>query len=160
ASRATTDFSQGVIELREDPWSLALEGSGFFAVETPSGEAYTRNGSFHVDDQGELLTADGFAVAWEGGRARLQPAGDPVTIDGAGTVPRGSSEIGRLKIVDFADPQSLRLDGRGIFHAPPRAELVAPTAVVHQNALERSNGSSIDELVSLIKAQRGFETAA
>src|SRR5262249_19742792 len=150
AARGSIDFSQGLIESKEDPWSLALEGSGFFAVETAGGEAYTRNGVFHVDDQGELLTPEGYAVAWEGARGTLRPGGETPMIDGSGRVRQGAIEIGRLKLVDFADPQSLRLDGQGYFHAPPRAPTLAPTAVVRQNAVERSNASSLDELVSMI----------
>lgn len=155
-----TDFSQGLIERRGDPWSLALEGEGFFAVETLAGEVYTRNGSFHVDQQGELFSPEGHPVAWVNARGRVQPTGEPVTIDGTGKVRQGNSEVGQLKVVDFADKARLRVDTEGYWHAPAGAETREPSAVVHQGATERSNAEAIDELVGLIKVQRGFESAA
>lgn len=160
AAASSTDFSQGLIERREDPMSLALDGKGFFAVETRSGEAYTRNGAFHLDDQGELFTAEGHPVAWAGARGRVQPTGEPVTIDGAGRVRQGSNEIGALKLVDFADEQALTVDREGYFHASPGQGSQPSTATVHQYAIERSNAQSIDELVALIKVQRDFESAS
>lgn len=155
-----TDFSQGVLERRDDPYSLALDGDGFFAVETPTGEAYTRNGSFHVDEQGELLTTEGFPVAWTGSRGRVQPTGEPVVIDGVGKITQGSNPLGQLKITAFADNQHLLVDAQGYYRATPTLEAKTPEAIVHQGAMERSNAESVDELVSLIKAQRSFESAA
>lgn len=160
ATRHSIDFTQGVLERNDNPWSLALEGDGFFAVETPGGEAFTRNGSFHVDDKGELLTNEGFPVAWEGARGRLAPVDLPITVDGSGVVKQGANQVGRLKLADFADKQRLELDSEGYYHAPQAAASATPNAVVHQGAVERSNASSVDELVSMIKAQRGFESAA
>jgi flagellar basal body rod protein FlgG len=157
---AQVDFSQGLIERKGDPWSLALEGGGFFAVETPSGEVYTRNGSFHLDAQRELFTAEGHPVAWTTARGRVQPTGEPVSIDGTGRVRQGSVDVGQLKLVDFADASRLRADGQGYWHAPVGLEAREASAVVHQGAVERSNAESIDELVALIKVQRGFESAA
>jgi flagellar basal-body rod protein FlgF len=160
AASSSTDFSQGLIERREDPMAMALEGGGFFAVETPTGEAYTRNGVFRLDDQGELLTGEGHPVAWSGARGRVQPTGEPVTIDGTGKVRQGSSELGALKLVDFADKSKLTIDRDGYWHAAPGQATQEPTAYVHQFAIERSNSESIDELVALIKVQRDFESAS
>ncbi len=160
ATESTTDFTQGVLEQRSDPFSLALDGEGFFAVETESGEAYTRNGEFHLDEQGELKTREGLPLAWEGQRGRVQPTGDAVTIDGVGQVRQGGNPIGQLKLVDFVNKQRLKLDSAGYFHAPQGLATQPAAGLVHQGALERSNAESVDELVGLIKAQRGFETAA
>lgn len=154
------DFSQGVLERRNDPWSLALEGEGFFAVETPQGEAYTRCGLFHVDDRGELMAQDGSPVAWVGQRGRVQPNGDAITVDATGKVRQGSAELGQLRIVDFANKQALTLDEAGNFHTRPGQAERASEAVVHQGAVERSNAQSVDEMVALIKAQRSYEAGA
>ncbi|MBK7878637.1 MAG: flagellar hook basal-body protein [Planctomycetes bacterium] len=159
-SKHATDWSQGLIERRDDPWSLALDGDGFFSVETPTGEAYTRNGTFHIDDKGELFTSEGFPVAWVGQRGRVQATGEAITVDGTGKVRQGSNEIGQLKLADFADRDQLTVDRQGYWHARPDLAPKEPTAVVHQKALERSNAQSIDELVGLIKVQRSFESAA
>lgn len=159
-AQTTTDFTQGILEQRSDPLSLALDGEGFFTVETEDGEAYTRNGDFHLDEAGELKTREGFAVAWTGQRGRVQPTGQEITIDGVGRVRQGINDIGQLKLVDFADKQALKLDSSGYFHAPQGLEQRPADGVLHQQALERSNAEAVDELVGLIKAQRGFETAA
>jgi flagellar basal-body rod protein FlgF len=155
-----TDFGQGLIERREDPLSLALEGPGFFAVETADGVGYTRDGAFHVDDKGELFTTQGHPVAWTGARGRVQPDGEPIRIDSAGHVHQGSNQVGQLQLADFADPQALAIDAQGYFRAQPGQTVQPFASVVHQGAIERSNAESVDELVGLIKAQRNFEIGA
>lgn len=154
------DFSQGLVEPRDDAYSLALEGDGFFAVETPTGEAFTRNGRFRLDDRGELLTQEGLPVAWVGARGQIQPNSDPVTIETTGKVRQGANELGTLRIVDFADKHKLKLDEYGCFRARPDMEERASDAVVHQRAVERSNAQSVDEMVALIRAQRSYESGA
>lgn len=155
----TTDFSQGRIERTEDPLSLALKGEGFFVVEGPSGEAYTRNGSFQLDDAGVLQTTGGHAVVWDRGSGRIDPVGDAVRIDTSGQVFQGATAIGRLKIVAFESPELLQIDRQTYFHDPVGLAQTATDAEVHQYALERSNASSVDELIALITVQRAFESA-
>ncbi len=159
-TRHTIDFTQGDIERTGNALDLALEGDGFFVVDGAKGEAYTRNGAFHVDETGALLTTDGMPVAWEGASAKLSPVGDPVSIDESGNVRQGAASIGRLRVVDFADKSQLTLDEQGYYHAPRNVRSSASTAAVHQGAIERSNASSVDELVAMVRVQRNFESAA
>ena len=154
------DFGQGVLERTGNALDLGLEGPGFFAVESPAGEVYTRNGSFHLDEQGVLQTQDGYPVAWEGARGVLTPVGDPITVDGSGLVRQGANDVGRIKLAGFAEPARLEHDARGYWHAPADLAPAAPEATVHQGASERSNASSIDELVEMVRVQRSFESAA
>lgn len=154
-----TDFSQGALEHTGNPLDFALDGGGFFAVESPGGEAYTRNGRFHLDSQGTLLTEEGQPVVWEGGQGRFQPVGPEIQVDETGAVRQGKNQIGRLKIVDFADRTKLEVDAKGGFHPRPDARRTTPTALVRGGSLERSNTDSIDELVSMIRVQRSFESA-
>jgi flagellar basal-body rod protein FlgF len=155
----TTDFTQGRIERTENPLALALKGEGFFAVEGPNGEAFTRNGSFQLDDTGVLQTAEGHAVVWDGGRGRIDPVGEAVRIDTSGRVFQGASDVGRLKVVAFESPDLLRLDSQAYFHDPGGLTRSTTDAEVHQFALERSNASTVDELIAMITVQRGFESA-
>jgi flagellar basal body rod protein FlgG len=154
------DYTQGVVDRTGNTFDLALEGEGFFAVEGKQGELYTRNGAFHLDENGVLHTEQGDPVAWEGAQGRLAPTGEAVMIDGLGSVSQGGNTLGRLRIVDFADKTDLRQDSRSYFVAPRDLRPTASTAVVHQGALERSNVSSIEELVALVRVQRDFESAA
>ncbi len=159
-TRSEVDFAQGELARTGNPLDLALEGDGFFVVETQGGEAYTRNGSFNVDGQGVLRTADGHPVAWDGGRGKIDGVGEEVTIDGAGVVRQGSTQVGKLLLADFADRNALVQDREGYYHAGRGAARSTPTALVHQGAIEKSNASSIDELVEMIRVQRSFESAA
>lgn len=159
-TETSTDFSQGEIARTGNALDLALEGDGFFVVETPTGEAYTRDGAFHIDENGVLQSASGSAVAWDGARGRIEPIGDPVTIDATGVVRQGVNQLGKLRVVDFADKHALSIDREGYFHAPRGQSPTTPTATVHQGAVEKSNSTSIDELVAMIRVQRGFESAS
>jgi flagellar basal body rod protein FlgG len=156
---ALTDFSQGPLEPSSSPYHLALMGPGFFAVEGPRGELYTRNGSFHVDDSGVLQTNEGYPVAWERRGNPIDSTGEVVTVDGRGVVRQGQLEVGKLKVTDFTDRAALQDLGDGYFQASAGNREVAAEGVVHQHNLEGSNVSSIDELVAMIAVQRGFESA-
>jgi len=158
-TQSEIDFSQGSLEHTGNEYDFAINGDGFFTLETGGGETYTRNGRFHIDSQGTLLNEDGYAVAWEGSQGRIQPIGEKVTIDSTGAVRQGKNEIGRLKLADFEERSKLALDGHGYFHAGPRMQPVTATGEVVGGSLERSNAESIDELVSMIRVQRTFENA-
>jgi flagellar basal-body rod protein FlgF len=158
-TQASTDFSQGELELSSSPYHLALRGAGFFTVDGPEGELLTRNGAFRVDDTGELLTQEGHPVAWSGPHAPIDGTGEPVTVDGAGTIRQGTKDIGRLRLVDFVDPGQLEKLGGGYYVAAPALEELPSDADVRQGALERSNVSGVDEMVAMVSIQRNFESA-
>jgi flagellar basal-body rod protein FlgG len=158
-TQSEIDFSQGRIDTTGNPLDVALDGDGFFTIETESGEAYTRNGRFHLDAQGRLLNEGGYAVAWEGSPGRFQPVGDAIEVDPSGVVRQGQNQVGRLKLSDFAERTRLSVDGQGYFRAARGMRPATPTAEVRGGALERSNTESIDELVAMIRVQRGFESA-
>jgi flagellar basal body rod protein FlgG len=153
------DFSQGTLERTGSPFDLALYGEGFFAVEGPRGEEYTRDGSFRVDDKGVLQTIDGRMVAWNGARGRIDAVGEAVTIDTAGNVKQGGRPVGTLRLVAFDDPSKLALGRDGAWRAPAKLRSHPAHAEVHQGALEGSNVNAVDELVELVAVQRNFESA-
>ena len=158
-THSTTDFSQGNLEFSANPLHLALQGPGFFVVDSPEGELLTRNGAFHVDQNGLLQTDEGHPVSWAMAGAPIDPTGEVVTVDGAGLVRQGRQELGRLRVVDYARPEDLELLGGGYFLAGPGNQEQPSAAVVHQGMLEASNVSGIDELVAMISVQRSFESA-
>jgi flagellar basal body rod protein FlgG len=158
-TRTVVDHSQGTLVQSDGQYDLALAGAGYFAVETERGEAYTRNGQFRVDDSGVLQTLEGYPVAWEGPRGTLDPTGLPVLIDPEGRVQQGTDELGKLRIVDFANSDALVQDRRGYYHAQGRAQEVPHRAVVRQGLLEAANVNAVDEMVAMISAQRSFESA-
>jgi len=158
-TRTAIDFSQGELRHTGLDTDLALEGAGFFAVETPEGEAYTRDGRFRKDENGTLLTQDGFPVAWDGPRGTIDPSGEPLSVDGEGRLWQDGSEVGALKIAHFADPNLLRPDPYGNWR-PPAGAIEAPhEAKGKQGYLESTNVSAIEEMVSMIAIQRRFEAS-
>jgi flagellar basal body rod protein FlgG len=154
------DFAQGELERTGAPYDLALLGEGYFTVEGARGPVYTRSGSLRVDDRGVLQTADGRMVAWKGSRGRIEPTGEPVTIDLAGFVHQGARRVGQLDVTAFADESRLVLGRDGYWRADAALERVPAEAEVHQGALERSNVNAVEELVELITIQRSFESAS
>jgi flagellar basal body rod protein FlgG len=154
-----TDFTQGTLTPSSSSYHMALMGQGFFQVEGPHGELNTRNGLFHVDAEGNLQSEEGYPVAWEFKTGQIDPTGELVTVDGGGLMRQGNVEIGQVKIVDFDRPTKLESIGGGYFLANAASGETESDAVIHQNHLESSNVTSIDELVAMITIQRSFENA-
>jgi flagellar basal-body rod protein FlgG len=158
-TQRVTDFSQGQIAHTGNKLDLALEGPGFFAIETPNGRAYTRDGEFHLDNTGTLLSGNGYPVAWNGSRAKLDPTGDQITIDGSGQVLQGERAVGKIQVTDFENKERLVDDSLGHYRPTDDMKPIASTAVVHQGSVEHSNVDMMDELVEMVFAQRRFENS-
>lgn len=159
-SFGVVDWSQGPLERTGVPTDLALLGRGFFAVEGPEGEVYSRDGHFFLDPSGQLVTQEGFPLAWEGTRGNLDPVGDPIRVDTSGAVWQRNQRVGRLALVDFPALDRLTQDRNGYWQASPALERIPADAEVHQGALEGANVSTIDEMVALIQTQRSFEAGS
>lgn len=157
---SSTSHVQGDLATSGDPLHLALEGPGFFVVEGPQGELLTRRGDFSLDASGVLVNYQGLPVVFEGSAARIDPLGESIAIDGAGTVRQGTREVGRLRLVDFEEPRALERISGEFFSATPRARERAAGARVHQGSLESSNASAVDQLIELVGVQRSFESAS
>lgn len=160
AAATSWDFEQGILQRTGEPYHMALFGRGFFAVDGPKGELYTRNGNFHIGEDGVLKTDDDLPVAWRGRGAVIDPAGAPVVVGPDGTVIQGTTVLGQVRVVDFEDPQKLRAERSGYFQAPARLAERPAEAEVHQGALESSNASGVREMLELIEVQRAFEMSA
>jgi flagellar basal-body rod protein FlgG len=160
ATYSVSDFSQGELRTTGNSYDFALSGPGFFAVDTPEGERYTRCGQFRLDEAGTLLNLDGHAVAWEGQRGVIDPLGEDPVVDHAGNVRQGSVAVGRLRIVDFMAPERLVANRGGLYDAPLAARETFSAADVRQGSLESSNVSAMEEMVALISTQRRFESSS
>jgi flagellar basal body rod protein FlgG len=156
-SEPRIDFRPGSIAPTGRDLDLALEGPGFFAVRTPAGVRYTRNGHFARSVDGTLRTADGYPVEGEDGPLKIGTEG-AVSVDPDGTVRTGSTVVGRLHLVDFDDYSTLRRESAGRFAAPGVAPAGRPAARVRSGALEESNASVVDRMASLINVSRSVES--
>jgi len=150
------DQTQGTISPTGNDLDLAVEGSGYFKVQTAKGVLYTRNGSFQVSSQGQLTTTSGDLVLGESGPISLSKG--PVTISQDGTISSGGAISGKLKLVSFAPTTELMSRGSGSYAAPATAELPISDTRVRQGSLESSNVSPVDGIVELISAQRSAES--
>lgn len=152
------DARPGPIKPSGRDTDVAIMGRGFFEIQTADGPRYTRNGSFILDAERRLTTPDGKPVAGDGGALTLE--GGEFSIAADGTVTVDGQAVGRLKLVDFADPSRLEHVGDALLKAPEdMAAQPVPLeeTVVAQGHVEGSNVNPVDTLVAMIEAQRAFE---
>jgi flagellar basal-body rod protein FlgG len=152
---AHTDFSPGSLEQTGNAYHFALEGDGFFAVETSAGTAYTRAGTFMPNQDGELVTSQGNRVLGDGGPIQVRGASFVVGSDGQVTV--DGKVVDHLKVVAFADPSRLQKAGASLFTAPADLQPTDSQATVRQGFLEGSNVNAIEQMVAMITGLRAFE---
>jgi flagellar basal-body rod protein FlgG len=162
-------FTQGEFSQTDNPLDLVIQGKGFFQVRRPSGElAYTRSGLFHLDRDGNVVTADGNPLEPQ---ITLPPDAQQVTIAQDGTVsctqPNQTSaqQAGQIQLAGFPNPAGLNSLG-GSLYTPTDAS-GDPTVgtpggqeglgSVLQGFVEQSNVSVVEEFINLIVAQRGYE---
>jgi len=152
-----TDNSQGALEATGRDFDVAIEGDGFFVVETPQGPAYTRNGSFTLSPEGTLIDANGYSVMTDAGEIQILNGEVSITPDGQISV--DDQVVGTLQVVDFPQPYNLtKLSGSLVQPPADVAPEPAPTAMVRQGYLEKSNVDVLREMVDMISSYREFET--
>jgi flagellar basal-body rod protein FlgF len=153
------DFSPGTLVQTERALDLGLQGKGFFVLETPDGQLYTRHGVFTTSADGRLVDLSGRAVAGESGPIVI-PRNAPlpsINVSADGNISAGKTVLGKLKLVEFADPQVLVAAGQNAFQGPADQATAAKTTTVHQGFQEASNVGAVDELVQLIMVSRLYE---
>ena len=157
--RQYTDFRQGELQQTGSPLDLALAGPGFFTVQGPQQQLYTRNGHFSLSPNGTLVTAEGYPVLLEDGSPVTIPPGAEIKIAQDGTVTAGGLHVGRLLLVDFPDKSVLVKVGYSYFrNLNPTVEPQPANQVrVHQGMLEASNVNPAVGMVRLIEVMRQFE---
>ncbi len=146
-----TDLQAGALQHTRNPLDLAIEGEGFFAVQTPRGVRYTRNGAFQLNAEGVLVNREGYPVLSKRGEPIRVPRGADLTIGEDGVVRINNAPMHKLQIVGG----NLAKDTDGLFtgNATPLAN---PRLVV--GALEASNVNLIREMVSMIEIIRAYES--
>jgi flagellar basal-body rod protein FlgF len=161
--RATwRDLAPGALQHTGNPLDLALGADGFFAVETPAGERFTRAGRFTLSPDSQVVDPAGNPLLLEGGQPlSLPPGGVRIEVTGDGTVSSESGPIGRLRIVRFEAPQRLAAEGDRLLRSPGEEEpaMVERPGVV-QGAVEESNVRPVVELTRLTGEMREFQFAA
>jgi flagellar basal-body rod protein FlgF len=151
-------FSDAPLVQTGSTFDLAIEGNGFFVISTATGDMYTRNGQFTLDDQERLVTANGNPVLGEGGEITVD--GKDVKIEVDGSVFVDGERIDKIKVVDFDNKKSLANAGNSLFTNldEKNGEVSASGFAIRQGAYEASNVNVMKEMVELISALRAYET--
>ncbi|WP_373388094.1 flagellar basal-body rod protein FlgG [Pseudomonas alcaligenes] len=161
-------FTAGSLQTTEQPLDMAVNGRGFFQILMPDGTVgYTRDGSFHLDSDGQIVTSSGFPLepaivlpaevqtftVGEDGTVSVTTAGNPA-----------AQVIGNIQTADFVNPAGLQAIGNNLFletasSGAPQVGTPGLTGLgtVLQNTLENSNVSVVEELVNMITTQRAYE---
>ncbi|MDQ2889509.1 MAG: flagellar hook-basal body protein [Gemmatimonadota bacterium] len=161
AADEATDFSQGSLQVTNNPRDVALEGNGFLVVKTPNGERYSRGGSLSVDESGNLTDLAGHQLLGENGPIKIssKATGDinQIQIAKDGTVSVDKAEVGRLRVETIPARTTLLSEGAGLFIPPAARTRSDPDSkIVRQGSLEQSNVTAISQMVDMISIQRAY----
>jgi flagellar basal-body rod protein FlgF len=151
-----TDLSQGVMRTTGDPLDFAIDGDGLFAIQTPNGVRYTRNGSFRLSILGVLAAADGNPVQAKGGGQIALQSADPLEVLPNGTVQQGGQRLGQLDLVSY-DQTTFEKAGSNYFSIVAGATPKVAKGAVLQGKLEQSNVGAAESAVRLVSIMRQFE---
>ncbi len=159
---ALTDFQQGGLKVTSAPLDLAISGEGFFKVASPDGEFYTRNGHFTVNQEGTIVTEQGWPVMREGGEITIPAGTKNIVIAEDGRVFADQDLAGQVQVVTVDNPANLEKLGANLYKAREGADAaeveVDPARTwVAQGFLESSNVNAVYEMVNMIETQRQFE---
>lgn len=154
------DLRQGSLNVTGNDLDVAIQGDGFFVVETPGGERYTRAGNFQVDGQGFLVSFDGYPVLDDAGqRLQFEPQDREIRIGENGALFVNGEERGTIGVVEFANRQNLKRVSSTLFETEDEP-LLAEKSRVLAGTLEKSNVQPVTELVRLTELSRGTSNTA
>lgn len=152
------DQSAGAIQTTGSDTDLAIDGDGFFVVETAGGTRYTRNGAFQINADGQLVTSEGASVLSTAGPIQFAPTETGLTIGKDGTIATSEGVRGRLRVARFANLQDLQKDGTSMFRTEAAPEEATSRTRVIQGAIEKSNVRPVMEMSRLVEVTRAYES--
>ncbi len=157
----TRNLAEGPITKTGNPLDLAIRGSGYFPVQTPDGPRYTRDGTFQLDDSGQIVTAEGYPVLGAGGAPiTVPPEAGSIAFARDGTLSGNDGPIDRLQVIRFENEQALTKLGGNLYDAGDQAPRPTPDAEIVPGAVEGANVSGVSEITRMIDTVRGYQAAA
>lgn len=156
--KSAVDFSTGATVFTGNPLDVALDGPGFFKVQTPAGARYSRDGTFGLNRDGYLVNQKGDRVLGQNGPIRLGGSNFVIGRDGRISEDGGSGD--KIEIVDFKDSSLLKKEGLTYYvYAGDKQDIKAAEKVsVQQHYLEKSNVNPTEEMIKMIEAFRAYES--
>jgi len=153
------DFTQGSLHQTGGETDFALDGPGFFKVQTPQGLRYTRNGTFRLNADRQLTTQEGFLVLGKNGPLTLNAIDQNFYMDQEGGVHMDKSLGDQMAVVDFPNPQGLAPQGHNLYLRTRDSgeETEAQSTKVREGEIEESNIDPTGQMVQLVSIQRTFE---
>ncbi|MBF0104829.1 MAG: flagellar basal-body rod protein FlgF [Deltaproteobacteria bacterium] len=151
------DFRQGAAFQTNNPTDVALQGDGFFALQTPEGIRYTRDGNFSLDASGKLINARGDTVLSDSGPITI-PSGTIINIGTDGQITADQEVVGKLQVVDFMDRQKMKPLGNNYMSADGLTATETVNIKVLQGHLENSNVNLVENLTRIIQVSRAYES--
>ncbi|MGH9740956.1 MAG: flagellar hook-basal body protein [Candidatus Acidiferrum sp.] len=149
---ASLDLSPSTLEPTGNATDVALQGTGFFTIQTKNGLRFTRAGNFALNTKRQLVTTQGDLVLGDQGPIQI-PSGE-ISISPDGTVSVDGALVSKLKISDFPPHTPLTMEGSSYFVAPPNSAKPAADPNVRQGSLETSNSDPVRGAVELIEVER------
>ncbi len=156
------DFAQGSLVQTGRKLDVAINGKGFFQIDTADGKVYSRNGTFQLNGDGQLVTTRGETVAGESGPITVPSdvSVSQIFIGTDGTLTAAGNKLGKLNVVQFDDEKALQPIGFGCLKATASAKTTETTNVrISQGFAEQSNVDAVKELIGLIRVSRLYETS-
>ena len=152
------DYTQGAFQTTGEELDLAIQGEGFFRIQTPEGEKYTRDGRFTLDVEGNLVTAAGYYVLDDNGQPINLPDGE-IAIDTDGVIYIGTEETSRLGIIAFENPAENMVREPSNLYSALDSATETDAGEVHQGVLEMSNVNIGEIMAQMVSVGRAYEAA-
>ena len=150
----------GPLGATNNPLDVSIKGEGYFVIETEEGQRFTRNGSFRIDPDGQLVTVDGDPILAEGDLPIVFAPGETdIQVARDGTISTENGPIGRLRLVTFENQQDMSKTGANMY-TTEQEPLEAPDSEFVQGMLEGSNVQAVVELTRMIQVMRSYQGAA
>ncbi len=153
------DFRSGSMEVTDNPLDVAIHGKGWFAIQTETGEHFTRDGHFSLNGEGQLVNLNGQAVLSTGGPINFSQNETDITIAKDGTISTNIGVKGKLRIVGFEEERLLKKEGDNQFSTtqePTNLEFVN----IAQGMIEKSNVEPVIQMTKMIEIQRAYERSS
>jgi len=153
------DYSEGDFVKTGNTFDMAIHGEGWFVVDTPDGNAYTRNGHFMLNEKGQLATTGGHTVLNDKGTPITITAGDgAIEVSTDGTISGKTGDKGRFNIVTFENQKSLQKAADSLFKTDEPSKPALKAKII-QGMVESSNVQPIVEVTNMISAMRSYESS-
>jgi len=153
------DLSEGHFQDTGSPFDLAIGGKGYFVIQTPNGDRYTRDGHFTLDTDGQIVNSDGNPVMGDGGPISVTADDGDVHIGADGTLSGKTGQLGKLHVVSFANEQAMVQEGASLY-STSETPAAATDFTIHQGVIESSNVQPVVEISRMIDVMRAYQATA